>query len=390
MVGCAKLCKKEEIKRKIHQNGPSVLVIFFRIRKKNKSSFLHLLFSLQQIKTMSPLEKLVIPGRPVWQQTMLRIRDPVKSLAFYRDIMGMTFIDRFDFPQYKFSLYFVTTLPEGETYNLTPGTQEAHDYLWTMNRVTLELTHNHGTEDDASFEGYHIGNQEKDGFGHVAFNCEDIHEATKLLEEKGVDFHKKPHEGRMSGIAFAKDPDGYWVELLKRSPVVSSEIKNYFNLSQTMLRVKDLDKSIAFYEAFGLKVLRKKNYGSFTNAFMGTVDELQISSDDAEDPINRDESKWSDDDAKEVLMRRFLPVLELTHNHGTETDEEFKHYNGNESGRQGFGHIGFLVDNVYESCDAIRTHGYGFRKEPDGGSMKGESQPTLQLYQFFNYFYRFI
>ena len=56
----------------------------------------------------------------------------MKSLAFYTDVLGMTLIDSFDFPQYKFSLYFVTTLPEGETYNLTPGTKEAHDYLWSM------------------------------------------------------------------------------------------------------------------------------------------------------------------------------------------------------------------------------------------------------------------
>jgi catechol 2,3-dioxygenase-like lactoylglutathione lyase family enzyme len=58
----------------------------------------------------------------------------------------------------------------------------------------------------------------------------------------------------------------------------------------------------------------------------------------------------------------FQPVLELTHNHGTETDSDFKHYNGNEDGRQGFGHIGFLVDDVYAACDAIRIMGYGFRK----------------------------
>lgn len=140
-----------------------------------------------------------------------------------------------------------------------------------------------------------------------------------------------------------------------------------------MLRVKDMDKSISFYESFGLKVLRKKNYGNFTNAFMGMEDELKLPSVSlpSEDPMNRDMNDWTDDDFKEMLRRRFLPVLELTHNHGTETDDDFKHYNGNESGRQGFGHIGFLVDDVYKACDAIRTLGYGFRKEPDGGSMKG-------------------
>ena len=57
---------------------------------------------------------------------MLRIANPGKSIPFYTDIMGMTLIDTLDFPQYNFKLYFVTTLAEGETYDLTPGTQAAH------------------------------------------------------------------------------------------------------------------------------------------------------------------------------------------------------------------------------------------------------------------------
>lgn len=276
----------------------------------------------------------------------------------------MTLIDKFDFPQYAFSLYFLATLPASEKYGLIPGTKEAHDYLWTMDRVAVELTHNHGTESDNDFNGYHPGNEPNDGFGHIAFNCEDVYEATEKLIENGVTFKKKPDEGRMKGIAFAYDPDGYWVELVKREK--DCGVGNYFNFSQTMMRVKDLEKSIAFYESFGLKVLRKKNYGSFTNAFLGHADELppppSSSSVAAED---------DDADAKAVLMRRFLPVLELTHNHGTESDEEFRHFNGNETDRQGFGHVGFLVDDVYEACDAVRDLGYGFRKEPDDGSMKG-------------------
>ena len=72
------------------------------------------------------LPKLIIPGRPTWQQTMLRIKDPSKTIPFYTDLMGMTLIDTLDFPQWKFKLYFLTTLPEGEKYDLIPGTQEAH------------------------------------------------------------------------------------------------------------------------------------------------------------------------------------------------------------------------------------------------------------------------
>ena len=50
-------------------------------------------------------------------------------------------------------------------------------------------------------------------------------------------------------------------------------------------------------------------------------------------------------------------MLELTHNHGTENDPDFKHKNGNEQGKRGFGHIGFLVDDVGEACAAIEAAG---------------------------------
>ncbi|KAL7489693.1 hypothetical protein ACHAW6_015438 [Cyclotella cf. meneghiniana] len=300
-----------------------------------------------------------VSGRPTWQQTMLRIRDPEKSIAFYTNLMGMTVIDTLDFPQWNFKLFFLATLPGGEVYHLTPGTQAAHDYMWSIEGTALELTYNYGTE-QPSFQGYHPGNQEKDGFGHVAFNTDDVYAACAKLEAAGVTFKKKPDEGRMKGLAFAYDPDGYWVEIVKRGE--PNKIPNYFNFSQTMLRIKDPVKSIPFYEALGMVVLRHKNYGDFSNYFLASSSNV--------DP-SFDYSTLTDDDAKIKLSNMFGPVLELTHNHGTETDEGFKHYNGNEEGRQGFGHIGFLVDDVYAACDDIRQMGYGFRKEPDGGSMKG-------------------
>jgi len=296
---------------------------------------------------MSSLSGDIIPGRPTWQQTMLRIRDPAKSLPFYTNIMGMTLIDKLDFPQYAFSLYFVTTLPKGETYDLIPGTERAHNYLWSMEGVALELTHNHGSE-----EVYHPGNQEKDGFGHIAFNCDDVYESCKGLEKAGITFKKKPDEGRMKGLAFAYDPDGYWVEIVSRGEHAKGEtkrIQNEFNLSQTMLRVKDPKKSLEFYSKFGMKLLEEKHFNDFSLYFLASS--------------NADESS--------SLKEQFQPVLELTHNHGTEVDADFNHFSGNEEGRRGFGHVGFLVDDVYKACDSIREMGHGFQKEPDGGSMKG-------------------
>jgi lactoylglutathione lyase len=141
----------------------------------------------------------IIPGRPTWHQTMLRIKDPSKSLPFYTDLLGFTLIDKFDFVDMTFSLYFLTTIPEGEKYELTPGTKAAHDYLWSMEGVALELTHNHGTEKD-DFAGYHPGNQELDGFGHIAINVEDVYATSEKLEQAGCSFKKKPDEGKQKMV----------------------------------------------------------------------------------------------------------------------------------------------------------------------------------------------
>lgn len=61
-------------------------------------------------------------------------------------------------------------------------------------------------------------------------------------------------EGRMKGLAFAYDPSGYWVELVKRNEEAGFPEK--FNLGQTMLRVKDAEKSVAFYAGMGMTKAR--------------------------------------------------------------------------------------------------------------------------------------
>lgn len=75
-------------------------------------------------------------------------------------------------------------------------------------------------------------------------------------------------EGRMKGLAFAYDPSGYWVELVKRNKEAGFPEK--FNLGQTMLRVKDADKSLAFYAGMGMtKASRCVNAPSLVSRFKG-------------------------------------------------------------------------------------------------------------------------
>ena len=91
-------------------------------------------------------------------------------------------------------------------------------------------------------------------------------------------------------------------------------------LLHTMLRVGDLNQSLAFYQdVLGMKVLRQEEYpaGRFTLAFLGYGSEQTDT------------------------------VLELTHNWDTTSYEL-----GN-----AYGHIAIEVDNAAAACDAVRNKG---------------------------------
>jgi lactoylglutathione lyase len=88
----------------------------------------------------------------------------------------------------------------------------------------------------------------------------------------------------------------------------------------TMLRVGDLERSIAFYtEVLGMRLMRRKDYpsGEFTLAFLGYQDEAEAA------------------------------ALELTHNWGVT-----QYQMGN-----AYGHLALEVDDVYAAVERIRARG---------------------------------
>lgn len=154
----------------------------------------------------------------IFQQTMLRVKEPGRALDFYTRVLGMTLLAKLDFADMKFTLYFLgyekkEDIPE----------DPAERARWMFSRpAVLELTHNWGTESDDSFPGYHSGNSDPRGFGHIGLAVPDVYAACERFEMLGVEFVKKPDGGSMKGLAFIKDPDGYWIEIL--NPAASGKL----------------------------------------------------------------------------------------------------------------------------------------------------------------------
>lgn len=98
-------------------------------------------------------------------------------------------------------------------------------------------------------------------------------------------------------------------------------------LLHTMLRVGDLERSLAFYTGpLGMKLLRRRDFpgGRFTLAFVGYGDESETA------------------------------VLELTHNWDTKSYEI----------GTGYGHIALGVPDIYATCAALRERGVKITREP--------------------------
>lgn len=130
----------------------------------------------------------------------------------------------------------------------------------------------------------------------------------------------------------------------------------------TMVRVKDLKASLAFYcDLLGLHEVKRydSEAGRFTLVYLAAPGQL------------------------ETAKQTFSPTIELTYNWDT---EEY-------TGGRNFGHLAFAVENIYQLCQKLIDAGVtinrpprcghmAFIKSPDGISIellqKGDSLPPQQ------------
>ena len=121
----------------------------------------------------------------------------------------------------------------------------------------------------------------------------------------------------------------------------------------TMVRVRDIDKSLDFYcTKFGLVEMRRKDVpeGRFTLIFLAAPKDMQSSEAGG------------------------APELELTFN----WDPEDYDYGRN------FGHLAYKVDNIYEKCQQLMDAGIVINRPPRDGRMafiKSPDNISIELLQ---------
>jgi len=123
--------------------------------------------------------------------TMVRVTDPEKSRAFY-EALGFAF--------------------ERDMDIVRNGELEATNYFYGIGdqESVLELTYNH---DGRTYE---LGT----GYGHIALAVDDLDGTLAQLSKQGIEPERPKYQVREGGsfICFVRDPDGYRVELIERSP----------------------------------------------------------------------------------------------------------------------------------------------------------------------------
>ena len=118
----------------------------------------------------------------------IRVMDLERSEKFYQEALGFEVARRKDYPEHKFTLSYLRSA--GSDFE-------------------LELTWNHDQE-----KPYELGN----GYSHLAVSVEDLEGSHKKHEQMGL--NPKPLKGlpgQGARFYFLADPDGYLVEVVRKS-----------------------------------------------------------------------------------------------------------------------------------------------------------------------------
>ncbi|TJX14414.1 lactoylglutathione lyase [Tissierella creatinini] len=116
----------------------------------------------------------------------IRVMDLKKSVAFYKNALGLVETERKDFPEDEFTLVYLSDADKN---------------------FELELTYNYNPE-----KPYVIG----DGYSHLAVSASDLEASREKHIEMGYEVTELMGlPGTPPKFYFLTDPDGYEIEVLR-------------------------------------------------------------------------------------------------------------------------------------------------------------------------------
>ena len=118
----------------------------------------------------------------------ITVKNMDESIRFYCESLGLKLVRRREIPENKAEIAFIS----GEDDN-----------------IGIELTYWREKKDWT----------DGDQLDHLAFIVPNVSKSIEELRNKGVEIAKEPYslKGSASKIAFVKDPNGIWLELIQRS-----------------------------------------------------------------------------------------------------------------------------------------------------------------------------
>lgn len=122
----------------------------------------------------------------LFSHVSITVKDMEESIKFYCEVMELELVSRREIPENNAEIAFLND---------------------KVSKVRIELTYWKGKTDWTS----------GDELDHLAFIVPNMEDAMKRFQNQNVEIAKEPYslKGSTSQIAFIKDPNGIWIELIE-------------------------------------------------------------------------------------------------------------------------------------------------------------------------------
>jgi lactoylglutathione lyase len=117
--------------------------------------------------------------------TSITVKDMDESIAFYTERLGMTLESRREIKQNNAEIAFLKI----------GGTDHRIELTWWKDKKEYA---------------------EGDQLDHIAFGVKDLRKTVEAMRAEGVEIAKEPYSLGSTQIAFIKDPNGIWLELIEQ------------------------------------------------------------------------------------------------------------------------------------------------------------------------------